>query len=826
MQCWPRRRSSRWWSNPPRAARERAGLPAPVPAASGPHRHPGAAAGEERGRAPRHLAACGAAAPLRHRRPGEGSLRAPALAPGERCEREPAGTGGRRRDGESGRPPRGGAAVAPRIGGLPARLPAPGALRVRDLVRHGPRGAGGDLPRAPGHSAHRALVPGAVGGAGRPRTEDLHAAVRGRRGVRQRAGRAGPRAVGGVLPSGGAEAADRALRRSGRPAAPALEAARGGGSDPAGRRSDWHLRQRPGADRSEPGAVARGPGRPLEPHDPAALAHQLRTDPRVLPAHRRAGRPRWPTSEHDASSGPARDRRRANADRPHSPELPRPAGAPSAGCDLGGARTAVRRLLPRRTSDQSSGLGPRAEGPGDGAALRRGGGGAGRARRADLREPAQPHPAELRAEDAESIHHPAWSGGRRPRARRQAGDRLVFQVYLAEQLGRISHGELPEARLLQLRKEVLDFLTQGEALGPSAARLATGLLEDALGRLSVRSGPGTIPGEARRALDEVRTEPSGTLFGIAQLLPLLSALDALPPSAVDGPLFRSWQRLDRLVQLRPRLQSLGADTVQVAEDARALLLEGTQERTLALSTRFSPLAGAQLANFAGFLDEPLREFDYYAGVYDGLHAAAVFVCREQDPEERTRPAPVRMPSSWELDLTQIETQRCVGAAMGQNLDAARGWYLGEGIHAGGVARPGRARSLDWQQQPGGEGARARGVELARAAARSARPRVAGHRGVRAAVAEVAVHRARPRGAVHLGRHLRRLPLRPPGGGLQAAVAGDAVGGGGPTAVLAGDGPARPRPGRDHRAHLDRRLRGQPAEGRPLRPLRRRGLDPG
>jgi hypothetical protein len=86
---------------------------------------------------------------------------------------------------------------------------------------------------------------------------------------------------------------------------------------------------------------------------------------------------------------------------------------------------------------------------------------------------------------------------------------------------------------------------------------------------------------------------------------------------------------------------------------------------LALSTRFSPLAGAQLANFGGFLDQPLREFDYYAGVYDGLHAAAVFVCREQDPDDTTRTAPIRQPSSWELDLSKMETQRCVGEAMGQ-----------------------------------------------------------------------------------------------------------------------------------------------------------------
>ncbi|HUM13520.1 MAG TPA: patatin-like phospholipase family protein [Myxococcaceae bacterium] len=260
-----------------------------------------------------------------------------------------------------------------------------------------------------------------------------------------------------------------------------------------------------------------------------------------------------------------------------------------------------------------------------------------------------------------------------PRSRIEMGrvlaDRLeivsLFEIYLAEHLGFLSHGELPEARLLQLRREVLGSLTQTETLGPSSARVAAAQLEEALLSLAGRSGPGTIPAEARRVLEEVRAEPPGTLFGIAQLLPLLSALDELPPSQVDAPLLRAWQRLDRLVQLRPRLQSLSADTVQVSLDSRTLLSEGTAERTLALSTRFSPLAGAQLANFAGFLDEPLREFDYYAGVYDGLHSAALFVCREQDPAEQTRAAPVRLASSWDLDLSQIETQRCVGAAMGQ-----------------------------------------------------------------------------------------------------------------------------------------------------------------
>ena len=95
----------------------------------------------------------------------------------------------------------------------PRRFPL--AFRPRVLCEcatdcgHGPRGGRRRLPRAPGHSAHRAVVPGAVGRPGRASAEDLPAPLRGRRRLRQRPGGARAGAVRGLLPPGGDEAADR-----------------------------------------------------------------------------------------------------------------------------------------------------------------------------------------------------------------------------------------------------------------------------------------------------------------------------------------------------------------------------------------------------------------------------------------------------------------------------------------------------------------------------------------------------------------------------------------------------------------------------------------
>ncbi len=50
------------------------------------------------------------------------------------------------------------------------------------------------------------------------------------------------------------------------------------------------------------------------------------------------------------------------------------------------------------------------------------------------------------------------------------------------------------------------------------------------------------------------------------------------------------------------------------------------ERELQLTRRFSPLAGMHATHFGAFLDRPLRDYDYYAGVYDALVGEAQRAC--------------------------------------------------------------------------------------------------------------------------------------------------------------------------------------------------------
>lgn len=62
-----------------------------------------------------------------------------------------------------------------------------------------------------------------------------------------------------------------------------------------------------------------------------------------------------------------------------------------------------------------------------------------------------------------------------------------------------------------------------------------------------------------------------------------------------------------------------------------------EDRMLMLTTRYAPLASSYLSAFSGFLDEPLRHYDYLAGVYDGLHGLAEYLCQAEDALDPARP---------------------------------------------------------------------------------------------------------------------------------------------------------------------------------------------
>lgn len=57
------------------------------------------------------------------------------------------------------------------------------------------------------------------------------------------------------------------------------------------------------------------------------------------------------------------------------------------------------------------------------------------------------------------------------------------------------------------------------------------------------------------------------------------------------------------------------------------VLDRYGDRKVVVSSRHFAVTGAYLGHFGAFLDRPFREFDYYAGVYDGVHDLAAFVCQ-------------------------------------------------------------------------------------------------------------------------------------------------------------------------------------------------------
>ena len=225
---------------------------------------------------------------------------------------------------------------------------------------------------------------------------------------------------------------------------------------------------------------------------------------------------------------------------------------------------------------------------------------------------------------------------------------------LAEELPRVVRGPLPEARLRQLRDSLLRTAPIAEALGAVTAGTANVLLLRQLTRLEATPGLQAVVARTREVLANV---PRGDVFTTSDLRPLLDEFARTP----DAPA-AAVHVAQGLAQLGPAIHAAINRTNGLRRDAGALAQSRGGERALVVSTRFAPIVGSQLVNFGAFLDVPLREFDYYAGVYDASHAFAAFLCGASVLPGMT--ASVRRKDKPdELDLAAPETQRCLGEAL-------------------------------------------------------------------------------------------------------------------------------------------------------------------
>lgn len=255
--------------------------------------------------------------------------------------------------------------------------------------------------------------------------------------------------------------------------------------------------------------------------------------------------------------------------------------------------------------------------------------------------------------------------------------------FFAGELDLLSRSEISEEQQWQLRAAFLSTLRNAQGLGAATHLLANTVLDEQLRWLEALPEP-RLAAQAREARGLLRELPQGILFESKMLQPLLGAAsEVLRPEAaseqpgLDGrehagdlrPLAQRVRVIEVLVGLVPTLRQLQGALDSLSRHASALEQGRVPERRLFVTTRFAPLAGSQLGNFAAFLDRPLRELDYYAGVYDAVHSLSVQGCAAQDPYFTGRPAPARLPGpSDELDLGDPQTQRCVGMMMRDNAE--------------------------------------------------------------------------------------------------------------------------------------------------------------
>jgi predicted acylesterase/phospholipase RssA len=232
--------------------------------------------------------------------------------------------------------------------------------------------------------------------------------------------------------------------------------------------------------------------------------------------------------------------------------------------------------------------------------------------------------------------------------------------YVADEFPGLVSTSVPDDVLQQLRVDMLDLSQRGSGLVATANRVTNALVEQTLAAISDGGAEGAP--EASTALGELRRRADNELFPADVLVPVLTRLRAPRPARPDLDV-RS-VHLERLIQLRPRLQALAVRATAVQQEWHDVT-PSSGERGLFLSSRFSPIAGSQFFNFAGFLDRPLRELDYGAGVYDGVHELAAAVCSDLDPYQTRLPIAGRSADgSGQIDPHSEATQRCIGAILG------------------------------------------------------------------------------------------------------------------------------------------------------------------
>jgi predicted acylesterase/phospholipase RssA len=242
-------------------------------------------------------------------------------------------------------------------------------------------------------------------------------------------------------------------------------------------------------------------------------------------------------------------------------------------------------------------------------------------------------------------------------------------TFLADELVPYGHQVGAQSALLRMRAACLRSASAVQGLAAHAMEASRPVLADALRELIAPGAPSGIAEPAAQALDMLGTLSSTQLFSSGLLSVLRAALTEVPETSFPEPTRAAARRIALLGELRPRLAGLNDAALQLSQDAGQIKSDVRGQRRLLLATRFSPLAGEKLEHFAGFMDGPLRELDYYTGIYEGLHGMAVLLCAEQDPYLASRPLPgLKADGSGEPDPSTEQTQRCLGAAMGKSIE--------------------------------------------------------------------------------------------------------------------------------------------------------------